>query len=229
MFFMSLIQSDTFDRERDEIFSLLIYALVYQDWQEESIPHPQRRGYNIGALLVTPQHEPVYFGLNCINSTENATQHGEVRAITQYLDATRNFNLEKFTIYTTLEPCVMCAGMITMMAVDQVVYGQHDVAYSKAFERLALDTSSIGGFTPYPRQVLAMPTTLPYCNQLDEAYQEFLATDSEKILAKFLTSNAAKTIFKQALIAFEHYEVKYTENQPVFEKAYQFYHQNIQQ
>lgn len=85
------IPVDALQQERDDIFSLLIYALVYQDWQDGTVPRHLRRGYNIGALLVTPQFEPVFHGLNCINSTENATQHGEVRAITQYLEQTRKF------------------------------------------------------------------------------------------------------------------------------------------
>lgn len=225
----SILQQDGIDaleQERDNIFSLLIYALVHQDWQDDAVPRNNRRGYNIGALLVTPEFEPVYHGLNCINSTDNATQHGEVRAITQYLEQTRKFNLDQYHVYTTLEPCVMCAGMITMMAAKRVIYGQHDVDYSRAFERLAMDTRAIGGFAPYPRQVQAMASTLPYCQQLDEAYQVFLNTDPEKILAKFLASDPAEAIFKQASEAFLVYQVIYPENQVVYEKAIVFYHQN---
>lgn len=220
------IPVDALQQERDDIFSLLIYALVYQDWQDGTVPREKRRGYNIGALLVTPQFEPVFHGLNCINSTENATQHGEVRAITQYLEQTRKFNLDQYHIYTTLEPCVMCAGMITMTAASRVVYGQHDVDYSKAFERLAMDTRPIGGFAPYPRRVQALSSPLVYCAQLDAAYVLFLATDPEKILAKFLASDPAEAIFKAATTAFLEYKVKNPENQPVYEKALAFYHTN---
>lgn len=223
------VEVDALQQERDDIFSLLIYALVYQDWQDGSVPRNKRRGYNIGALLVTPQFEPVHHGLNCINSTDNATQHGEVRAITQHLEQTRKFNLDKYHVYTTLEPCVMCAGMITMVAVNRVVYGQHDVDYSKAFERLAMDTRPIGGFAPYPRQVQAMPSILPFCTQLDDAYQVFLNTDPEKVLAKFLASDPAEVVFKQAAEAFLAYKVKHSENQTVYEKALAFYHKNKKQ
>lgn len=212
-------------QERDDIFSLLTYALVYQDWQEGTVPRNKRRGYNIGALIVNQQNEPVFHGLNCINSTDNATQHGEVRAITQYLESSRKFNLDKHNIYTTLEPCVMCAGMITMTAVGRVVYGQHDVDYSKAFERLALDTRPIGGFAPYPRRVQAGPSSLPYCQHLDTAYQEFLSKDSEKILAKFLVSDPAKAIFAQATTAFQNYSVKFPENKVVYDKALAYWQQ----
>ncbi|MCB0522493.1 MAG: nucleoside deaminase [Lewinellaceae bacterium] len=217
---------DPVQQEIDEIFSLLAYSLVYQDWQSHEVPRDKRRGYNIGAVLVDKENHPVYYGLNSINSTDNATQHGEVRSIIGYLDQTRKFNLSGYTIYTTLEPCVMCAGMITMTAFKRAVYGQHDVEYSKAFERLAVDTQPIGGFPPYPRRVEALANSTQYCKALDDAYAKFLATDSEKVLAKFLTSDEAKAIYKSAARAFENYEVKHPENQSILEAAQTFFDQH---
>ncbi|MBS1654694.1 MAG: nucleoside deaminase, partial [Bacteroidetes bacterium] len=167
--------------------------------------------------------EPVQYGLNSINSTENATQHGEVISITSYLSRTRQFNLEGFTMYTTLEPCVMCAGMITMTSVAKVVYGQHDVEYSKAFERLALDTRPIGGFPPYPRKITAVPSSLIFCKELDDAYHSYLETADEKILAKFLTTPEAYSIYKNATDTFLHYTVKNESNKKVYQNAITFY------
>ncbi|MEP7144284.1 MAG: nucleoside deaminase [Ferruginibacter sp.] len=210
-------------QELDEIFSLLTYAIVYHHWQPGDIRRDKRRGYNIGALLVNPANEPVFYGLNCINSTENATQHGEVRSITGYLDKTKRFNLEGFTIYTSLEPCVMCAGMITMTSVKRVVYGQHDVEYSKAFERLAIDTRPIGGFAPYPRVVIAQASSSKFCGLLDKAYQDFIANETEKMLARFLTFDTAHEIFKNATNDFLSYHVKYPENIKIYENALNYY------
>jgi tRNA(adenine34) deaminase len=214
---------DSVQQEKENIFSLLTYAIVFDDWQPDSIPRDKRRGYNIGALLVNKDDEPVQYGLNSINSTENSTQHGEVISITSYLNRTRQFNLEGFTIYTTLEPCVMCAGMITMTSVKKVVYGQHDVEYSKAFERLALDTRPIGGFPPYPRKVTAVSSPLLFCKQLDDAYHSYLETADEKILAKFLSTNEAYSIFKNATEVFLSYSVKNESNKKVYQKAMDFY------
>jgi tRNA(Arg) A34 adenosine deaminase TadA len=212
----------TQQQEVDNIFSLLAYALVYQDWQPDSLARNKRRGYNIAAVIVDKNQMPVYYGLNSINSTDNATQHGEVRAITVYLAKEKCFNLEGFTIYTTLEPCIMCAGMMTMTAVKRVVYGQHDVEYSKAFERLSVDTRPIGGFPPYPRQVIAQASPSPFTRQLDEAYQNFLKTDPEKILAKFLSSEPARAIYELAWRALQDYKVRQTENLAIYQQAVQF-------
>jgi len=214
--------ADSIQQEIDNIYSLLIYSLVYMDWQPDTIPRVDRRGYNIGALIVDTKNCPVFYDLNCINSTDNATQHGEVRAITGYLRKSRSFNLSGFTVYTTLEPCVMCAGMMTMTAVKRVVYGQHDVAYSKAFERLSIDTRSIGGFEPYPRTVSAVPSQLSFCRELDNLYTEFLESDDEKILAKFLASNQAKDVFQKAKENFLDYQIKFIENFDIFRMAVRF-------
>ncbi len=213
-------------QEVDEIYSLLTYALVYANWQPASVPRNKRRGYNIGALLVDKDGKPVYCGLNCINSTDNATQHGEVRAMTAYLEQTRRFNLDGFTIYTSLEPCIMCAGMMTMTDVDRVVYGQKDVDFSNGLERLALDTRAYGGYAPFKRTTLADGSPSAFRMQLDAAYQQFLATDPEKILAKFLTGDTAEGIFKAAHTVFLGYGVQHPENQAVYQAARQFFEEN---
>jgi tRNA(adenine34) deaminase len=220
---LTITERDEQQLEADEIFTLLAYSLVYQDWQPDEVPRDQRRGYNIGAVLVNEKNEPVFHGLNCINSTNNATQHGEVRSIIAYLDQTKRFNLSGFSIYTTLEPCVMCAGMITMTAFKRAVYGQHDVEYSHAFERLAVDTRPVGGFAPYPRRVEAIACNSQFCQALDTAYADFLQKDPEKILAKFLTSDEAEAIFKSAHKAFRSYQVKFPENQKVLDLAKHYF------
>ncbi|MFN0037561.1 MAG: nucleoside deaminase [Saprospiraceae bacterium] len=215
-------------QEVDEIYSLLTYALVYANWQPASVPRNQRRGYNIGAVLVDKDQKPVYCGLNCINSTDNATQHGEVRAITAYLEKTHRFNLDGFTIYTSLEPCIMCAGMMTMTDIDRVVYGQKDVDFSNGLERLALDTREYGGYAPFKRTTWADASPSTFRARLDEAYKRFLATETEKILAKFLTGSEAESIFKEAHDAFLNFLPKHPENTVTYESAKKFFEMNKQ-
>jgi len=213
--------------EIDEIFSLLAYSIVYADWQEDSIPRNKRRGYNIGCVLVNSQNEPVHHALNCVGVTNNSTQHGEVRLITEYLDLVESFDLKNYTIYTTLEPCAMCAGMMTMTLVTRTVYGQNDVEFSQTFERLAFDSRSIGGYAPFPRKVIADPSPSLIKFELNKAYQEFLKTDTEKILAKFLVSKKAKEIYMKAYLSFKDYEVKFDENRKVYAQSIKFYNEIV--
>jgi len=213
---------DPVQQELDEIYTLLAYSLVLKDWQPDSVPRRERRGYNIGTVLVDKDQEVVHWGLNCVNSTDNSTEHGEVRAITSYLDSTRIYNLKGFTLYTTLEPCAMCSGMAIMSNVERVVYGQKDVDFSGALDRLALNSEACGGYKPYPRTVILDASPSEYREALDAAFQHFLETDEEKYLAKFLTTPAAKEVYEAAHQAFLDYKVKHAENQPQYEKARAF-------
>ncbi|MDX2072628.1 MAG: nucleoside deaminase [Haliscomenobacter sp.] len=214
---------DEVQQEIDAIFGLLAYALVYKDWQDEGTDRYSRRGYNVGALLVNPKYQAVMFELNSIDRCSDVTQHGELRVMTKYLQQTKNYNLEGFTIYATLEPCVMCAGMMTMTSVQRVVFGQQDVMFSKAFERLAMDTRNVGGYAPYPRQVKVEASPLKYGAQLDAAYQQYLATAEEKILALFLASHTAKEIFKTAYEEFLSFKPELDQNTQVYAQARHFF------
>lgn len=216
---------DCAQKERDEIYSLLAYTLVLKDWQGSEIPRLERRGYNIGSVLVNPEGKPVHQALNCVNEEDNSTQHGELRLIDHYIDSVRSFHLRDYTVYTTLEPCAMCAGMMIMTNVQRTVFGQYDVEYSSALERLSFDSRSIGGYPPYPRQVISDAAPVVYRQKLDSAFQVFLNTDEERYLAKFLSSEEAKSIFKEASQAFFDFEVEFVENEKVLQMAHEFYKQ----
>jgi len=216
------MEDNQIQKELDEIYSLLAYSLVFKDWQSDSIPRNKRRGYNIGTILIDKNDEIANWGLNCINSTDNATQHGEVRAITSYLDSLRSFNLKGFTLYTTLEPCAMCSGMATMTSIERVVSGQKDVDYSGALDRLALDSKEFGGFEPYPRTVISDLAPTIHREKLDTKFREFLEKDDEKYLAKFLTSQEAYSIYEEAYRSFMNYEVKNKENTQKYNKSKSF-------
>jgi len=216
------MENDFIQKELDEMYSLLAYSIVYKDWQPDTVPRNKRRGYNIGTILVDADNNLAHWGLNCINSTDNATQHGEVRAITSYLDSLKSFNLKGFTLYTTLEPCAMCSGMATMTNIERVVYGQKDVDFSGALDRLALNSKKFGGFEPYPRTVISDPAPSRFRIELDTAFNHFLKNDDEKYLAKFLTSEKAKEIYSNAKNDFLEFKIKYPENQPRYEYAKSF-------
>jgi len=67
--------------------------------------------------------------------------------------------LDGYTIYTTLEPCAMCSGMMALTKVKRAVYGNPTHLYGRAIERLMLDSRALKdpsdgrslGFKPYPR------------------------------------------------------------------------------
>ncbi len=56
----------------------------------------------------------------------DASAHAEVRVIRQACQAARNYRLPGATLYVTLEPCLMCAGLILHARINVLVYGARD-------------------------------------------------------------------------------------------------------
>ena len=54
------------------------------------------------------------------------TAHAEMIAITQAAEALDDWRLEGCTLYVTLEPCIMCCGVILQARIPVVVYGATD-------------------------------------------------------------------------------------------------------
>ena len=61
-------------------------------------------------------------GSNHVVTENDPTWHGEMAAIRAAARHLRNFNLSGCTIYTSGEPCPMCAGAIFWARIDRVVY-----------------------------------------------------------------------------------------------------------
>jgi len=182
-------------QERDYQFMIMAYAMVYQDWQEDN-DRETARGYNIGAILVNWEGEMVHRALNAVAQAGDITRHAEVRVIQEFLADHPDFSLEGYTLYTTLEPCVMCAGMMSFSKLDRVVYGQSDPVFGKAMERIHLDSRSncdSGGYPPYPRKVLIEKSNDPVTLELDSLYKGFSGG-----MVEFLCSEEAKVVFGKA-------------------------------
>jgi tRNA(adenine34) deaminase len=197
-------------KERDEIYMLGAYAVVYNDWQDGS---GQKRGHNIGSVLVDPNGKIVNWARNCNAVLSNGTQHGEVRLMLGYLNRVGGYTLKGYTVYTSLEPCAQCSGMMILTNIARTVYGQTDPGFGKAIERLKLDSKkwNPAGYTPYPRAVISDKSDSKYCAQLDAAYKQ-----SGGSITTFLLSDQARDIFKSASLNLNNYQLKYPkQNAPV--------------
>ena len=227
LFFSSIIhgcaniKQDSAGGERDIIYNLMAYAVVYEDWQSEDLD--SRRGYNIGAVLVDPEGSVVHWGRNTIHKESDNTQHAEVRVMTQYTSNTEESHLKGYTIYTTLEPCAMCAGMMIMLQVDRTVFGQTALRYGKAVERI----SKCPLCPSYPRTVISDPSSSKIRKLLDSAYKQYLKEGGVRGIQKFLTTEEAKSIYENATKQFLNYEVKFPENEKMYKNAKSFY-ENIE-
>ena len=76
----------------------------------------------VGAVLV--QHGQVIGqGFNRPITDSDPSAHAEMVAIRAAAQAASNYRLPGSTLYVTLEPCSMCAGLIVHSRIARVVYG----------------------------------------------------------------------------------------------------------
>lgn len=190
-------ESEAINKEKDELFQRCAYCLVLKDWQTPN--DKPGRGHNIAAIMVKDGHI-ISGARNCNFKTHNTTQHAEVRTILNYLKNSGAENLKGCTIYTTLEPCVMCAGMMTQAQLDRVVYGQTDPDYGKALERIQLDSHTLpNGFLPYPRPVKVEKSQYYICDKLDQLYH---FKQKNQSLTEWLRTNDVKNIYEEVYANF---------------------------
>lgn len=76
----------------------------------------------VGAVLVQ-DGQIIGRGYNCPISQHDPSAHAEMVAVRDAAQALQNYRLPGVTLYVTLEPCSMCAGLIVHSRIQRVVYG----------------------------------------------------------------------------------------------------------
>lgn len=102
------------DRSRDEHFMQLALEQAKLGALRGEVP--------VGAVLVL-EGEVLGAGFNCPISTSDPSAHAEMVAIRAAAARADNYRLPGSTLYVTLEPCSMCAGLIVHSRINRVVYG----------------------------------------------------------------------------------------------------------
>lgn len=80
----------------------------------------------VGAVVLGPDGEVLATGRNRRLTSTDPTGHAEILAIRGAAEATGDRFLTDCTLVVTLEPCVMCAGVILAARVPRVVFGAWD-------------------------------------------------------------------------------------------------------
>lgn len=80
----------------------------------------QHGNHPFGALLVAPNGEVVLEAENTVVTESDATGHAETNLVRA---ASRAFGrLDGYALYTSTEPCAMCAGAIYWSGISRMVY-----------------------------------------------------------------------------------------------------------
>ena len=80
----------------------------------------------VGAVLVI-NNEIIARAHNRVEGYADATQHAEMLCLQQAMEKLGNWRLNEATLYSTLEPCPMCAGAMIHCRLSTLVWGAPDV------------------------------------------------------------------------------------------------------
>ena len=112
-------------------------------------------------------------GFNQPIAARDPTAHAEIQALRAAAAADGNYRLEGSTLYSTLEPCVMCAGALVHARVRRLVFGARDLRFGGVRSKFRLADSEI-------------------LNHRMEVVEGVLAADSVELLEEFFQSRRQK-------------------------------------
>ena len=97
----------------------------------------------IGACLVDANGELVAAGFNRTITDCDPTAHAEILTLRAAAAKIANYRLTGTTMYSTIEPCAMCAGALVNARVERLVYGAADERFGAVETRFRLCDSEI--------------------------------------------------------------------------------------
>lgn len=95
----------------------------------EALKQAKRAGESgevpVGAVIVHDK-KIIARAHNQVELLHDPTAHAEMVAITQAADYLKNERLLDTWIYTTIEPCAMCAGAMVLARISRLIYAAAD-------------------------------------------------------------------------------------------------------
>lgn len=101
----------------DEAYMQIAIAEAERAALEDEVP--------VGAIVVL-DGEIKGRGHNRVIQLSDPTAHAEIEALRDAARAIGNYRLTDATLYSTIEPCAMCAGAIVHARIGRLVYGAVD-------------------------------------------------------------------------------------------------------
>lgn len=92
----------------------------------------------VGAIVVAPDGTIVGKGYNCVERHHCQSAHAELRAIEQAARKLGDWRLENCVLFVTLEPCIMCMGLIRLSRLKGVVYGATSPLFGYRLDNAAM-------------------------------------------------------------------------------------------
>ncbi|MAM62669.1 nucleoside deaminase [Maritimibacter sp. UBA3975] len=122
----------------------------------------------VGAVLVGPEGRIVARAGNRTRELSDPTAHAETLAIRAACAALQTERLPDYDLYVTLEPCPMCAAVISFARIRRLYYGASDPK---------------SGGTAHGARVFSHPQ----CHHVPEIYDGIAAAEAEALLKSFFS------------------------------------------
>lgn len=197
------------------------------------IPPTEYMGHNIAAIAVDGNGEIIDFEFNHNEVLDSSVEHAEARLIRRVFSLARigdgwktdikpiepdySTRLTEVTVYSSLESCAQCSGIMMLGRVKEVVYLQKDNGASNVGNILYQLTHKPPGDgaeeQKYRTKPVAAPLPIPanefglaHYTALDTAYREFFRDyklkpffngKTTRSVASFLCTDLAYDIFKR--------------------------------
>ena len=205
----------------------------------------QYLGHNIACLAVDGEGEVIDFDFNHNNIFSSSVEHAESRLVRRVFSLAQIYDnwevkkakdlpasssymsiLSNVTIYTSLESCAQCSGIMALGAVKAVVYMQHDPGQFLIGNILRnLTTASLRA----PLPISADKIGFPYYDQLNNGYKNFYDNvgttpfytkgtqkpDTAQSITSFLCTDEALSIFQAAAAQLSQMQLKYPDYTPL--------------
>lgn len=107
-------------QNEDERFMLEALKQAWKAFKENEVP--------VGAVLVK-EGRVIAKGHNQVEMLRDATAHAEMLCITSGSSVLENWRLADTVLYSTVEPCAMCAGALLLSRVPCLVWGAPDIRH----------------------------------------------------------------------------------------------------
>lgn len=96
----------------------------------------------VGALVVV-KDRIVGRGFNSPVLRRDPTAHAEILALREAALTCANYRLEDATLFSTLEPCVMCTGALVAARLRRLVFAARDLRFGGVRSKFALADSQL--------------------------------------------------------------------------------------
>lgn len=141
----------------DEYYMQLAYNEALKAKNFDEVP--------IGSIIVR-DGEILACAFNQKETKKDVTAHAEILAIQEACKKTNSWHLDGCTIYSTLEPCIMCSGAIIQSRISKVVYGAKGQRWHGISEYLSQHE-----FNHYP-EIISGVLEEKCCNLLSNYFKE---------------------------------------------------------